>query len=549
MSHMTELQFSMYLDAAIPSDELAGLELHLKNCSDCEHRANQLSHERELISVSLAFDDEAIPVPPAIKFARPIGFREFAIANVATGVVFWLAQFLWKTIFGELIINGLARISALYVPDTYGVLVNATLYFSERGTTMIYSYLGYTILFLIALFAIWLIATYSRRREVVGLFALFAISASLLSPSTAEALERRYSEETVTISADEVIDDTLIVSADTVVIEGEVNGDLIAVGRKIIVSGPVGGNLIAIAESINLSGEVKGLVLTAASTVIVDGSDIGGDFWSAAGNITLGKDTKIARNATLATETASIAGDIGSDAHLFGESFDIQGTVHEDVVAYADRVNLLSGAHVLGNLSFHADEEEKLQLAPTAKVDGDTNFHARSDRFQNQNKYLSLKFYLHQLFWIVSAFIFGFIILVLFPSLRALNLYGDLEGLKTAGTGLVAIVSMPILATLVAVTLIGLPIAVVSFIAWMLIIYASKIVLANVIGQMVFRNSAREDSLVATLIVGLALVLIASNIPVIGGVISFLLVIIGSGLIIQLLMEYLSDVMANRTAD
>jgi cytoskeletal protein CcmA (bactofilin family) len=548
MSHLTELQFSMYLDQAVPNDELATLEQHLRDCSQCEHRANQLSLEAKLISAALAFNDETIPAPPAIKFARPIGLREFAIANVATGVVFWLAQFLWKTIFGEFIINGLTRISALYVPDVYGIFVNTTLYFSERGTAMIYSYFGYTLLVLVALFATLLIATYSKRRTVVGLFALFAISASLLNPSTAEALERRYSEETITISADEIIDDTLIVSADTVVIEGTVKGDLIAFGRKIIVSGPVAGNLMAFAESVNLSGDVKGLVLTAASTVIVDGSDIGGDFWSAAGNITVGKNTKIARNATLATETASIAGDIGSDAHLFGESFDIQGKVREDVVAYADRVNLLSGAHIFGNLSFHTDEEEKLQLAPTAIVDGDTNFHARSDRFQNQNKYLSAKFYLHQLFWIVSAFIFGFIILVLFPSLRELNLYGDMDGVKTAGVGLIAIVSMPILATLVAATLIGLPIAIVSFIGWALIIYASKIVLACVIGQMVFRNSAKEDSLVATLLVGLTIVLIASNIPVIGGVINFLLVIIGSGLIIQLLMEYISDVMASRTA-
>jgi len=557
MTHLTDLECSMYADhvsnpgistgSIFDKDSLAALDLHISTCSECSNRIEDLSRERQLISRALAFEDNSIPVPPELKFARPLGFREFALANVVTGLLFWLIQFLWKTLFGELIINGLARLSAIYVPDVYGMFVNATLYFSERGTTMIYTYLGYTLLILIALTLTWLIFAASRHRMIVGAWVVLLFSASLMTPSTAEALERRYSEGTITITSAETIDDTLVVSADTVVIEGAVNGDLFAFARKIIVSGPVKGNLVAFAESVNLTGEVSGMVMTAGSTIVTDESTIGGDFWSGAGNITIGKDTKIAGNATLATETASMAGQVGRDAHLFGESFDIQGSVNEDLVVYAKRINLLGGAHIFGNLSFHTNNKENLELAPTATVDGEIEFLERSDSFQTQSKYLTGKFYLQQLLWIISAFVFGYITLRLFPALRDVTLYGDMEGVKTAGIGLLAMISLPIVAVLVAVTFIGIPVAIIGFISWLLIMYISKIVLASVIGQMIFSDSERQDSLVITLLAGLAIVLVASNIPVIGGVISFVMVIVGSGLIIQLLAEYISDVMASRS--
>ncbi len=548
MSHLTDLQCSMYADNAIPEGKLAELESHLAGCEQCRQRVDGFVQERSFISNALEFDDIAAPVPPMTKFYRPMGLREFAIANVETGVVFWLAQFLWKTIFGELIINGLTRLSAIYVPDVYGTFVNATLYFSERGTTMFYSYLGYALLLITAIGLTLFLANYARHRAAVSMFALTVISASLLMPSTAEALERRYSEDTVTVTESETIDDTLIASGDTVVIEGSVKGDLIAFARKVIVNGDVSGNLMAFGESVSISGDVQGFVMTAGSTVLVNESKIGGDFWSAAGNITVGKGTSIARNATLATEFASITGDVGRDAHLFGESFDIQGTIGEDVVVYADRVNLLSDAHVVGDLSFHTNNEEKLQRSPSSKVDGKVEFLERQDRYKSENKYLSADFYLHQLFWIVSAFVFGFALLHLIPTLRELTLYGDIEGVKTAGIGLVAIVSMPVLAALVAVTFIGIPLAVLGFAAWILILYISKIVLANLVGQMIFKDSAKEESLVLTLLVGLLVVLVGSVIPVIGGVISFLMVIVGSGLIVQQLLDYVADLSADRAS-
>lgn len=126
------------------------------------------------------------------------------------------------------------------------------------------------------------------------------------------------------------------------------------------------------------------------------------------------------------------------------------------------------------------------------------------------------------------------------PGLGRLSVGGGVEGIKSAGIGLVALVSTPIIALLLAITLVGLLIALFSVFAWLLVLYIAKIAIAANIGQAVFGDSDRANSSFAVLAVGLAVVIAKVNLPFVGGIISFVLTIVGIGLIVQYVFTALS---------
>ncbi|MBT4160601.1 MAG: hypothetical protein HOE54_04790, partial [Gammaproteobacteria bacterium] len=303
MSHLTDLQLSMHADGALAENEVAGLQSHIDSCSACHGRLIDYTEERRLIGTALQSDDNvAVPDIEMPRFKPPITLRSFAIANLVTGLAVWLGQFLWKTLFGELIMSAFTQITSLYVPDAYELMANTVLYLSEEGIVMLDNYIGYIALLIAVVTMVWLAASW--RRAATGLVVLVA-TGLLLPVNDAQALEIRRSENMVSVEAAEVIEDTVIMVGDTIVIEGDVRGDLVATGRRIVMSGSVGGNLVALAESVSIQGDVGGFVISAASSVELGESTVGGDLWSASANTTLGRDTRITGNATVATELVS----------------------------------------------------------------------------------------------------------------------------------------------------------------------------------------------------------------------------------------------------
>lgn len=545
MNHLTDLQCSMHADEAldgIDADSMAG---HLEACSRCQSRVAEFVYERRLIEAALNIEDlVSVPDIVAPKFTKPVRLRDFTVANVAPGLVIWLTQFLWKTLFGELVVNMFSRITLIDVPDVFGTLVNTALYFSQEGATTMDAYLALIALCLLTATLAWFAFSYRKGRASMSLCLTVAFAGCLISPPSATALEHRHGEGMVTIDANEIIDDTMIIVGDTLMIDGTINGDLIALGRRVIISGSVSGNLITIGESITVQGQIGGMVVGAASVLQLDNAVVGGDFWGAGGVVSIGRESRIDGNAAVATDAALIAGTIGRDLVAFAENIELSGHVGEDFEVFADSVSLFGDAKINGDLRFRTDDEERLQLSSTDMVGGEIEFLSSHTERQSRNRYMTGMFYLHQLLHLVSAFIAGFALLWFVPGLRDLTLAGGKAGLKSAGIGLVTFISLPIIMVLFAITVIGIPFAVISLFSWLLVIYASKIILASTIGQMMLSSTEKYDSLPLTLLAGLFVIYIATNLPAIGGIVNIILTIVGFGMIVQFVLSYASDLEA-----
>ncbi|MFP6806774.1 MAG: hypothetical protein VB957_06280 [Pseudomonadales bacterium] len=269
---------SMHADDALTGDAAAMTLQHLDACQICQAKYAAPSDEISMIASALSTD---LPEPADLvipKFSRRTNLREFALANIATALVIWFAQFLWKTLFGELFMNAATWLTSIYMPDIYEMTSATILYYLKEGTAMFDAYLGFIVLALSSVVVLWLLLVYWKSRAVMSLCLLVMLGTTLGVPAPVMALEVMRSEGLITIGEEETIDDSLVIAADTILIKGNITGDLVAAGRRIDIDGSVEGNVLISGIS---HGErhSRGLLLGAGSSFDVVGAKVGVIYW------------------------------------------------------------------------------------------------------------------------------------------------------------------------------------------------------------------------------------------------------------------------------
>ena len=388
------------------------------------------------------------------------------------------------------------------------------------------AYLGTIVVSLLAfsLFVVWL--KYLRAQSNLNLCICLLLAGMFVTPAPANALEIRHDDDVVVIPASETINDTLLVAAESIMIEGNVTGSLIAVGQSVEITGAVGGNVVSFAEAVRLRGPIGGSVIGASSAFNLSGATVTGDLWLAG------------ENATIAAESATMEGNIGKDLHAFCETVEVNGTVGEDLEAFASRVRLLGNARIQGDVRLRTDNEDRLYQADAAQVAGQVEFLDMPEGFEPENRYAQVEFYLWQAAKLIGAFLVGWALLSLLPIMRRLSIGAGVAGLKSAGIGLVTLISTPIVAAIIAITIVGLPIALMVLGVWILGIYLASIVIGAILGRMIMPDN---DSVPQTLLTGLLIIAIVVNLPFIGGIISFVLTITGLGLLVEMLYRAFTE--------
>jgi hypothetical protein len=168
-----------------------------------------------------------------------------------------------------------------------------------------------------------------------------------------------------------------------------------------------------------------------------------------------------------------------------------------------------------------------VRVDPAAKIGGKQTIELPKPV---PSQYARFGFYFSEMLHVAAAFVAGLLLLLLFPRLRTTGFSNAVSVLKAGGVGFLLIFASPVAALIVAVTLIGLPIAFVLFATWFVGLYLAKIVLANFIGRTLLSGSEdRMSSVALGLLVGLVLTFIAINLPYIGGILHFVLVLVGFG--------------------
>ncbi|KIG14200.1 hypothetical protein DB30_07058 [Enhygromyxa salina] len=354
--------------------------------------------------------------------------------------------------------------------------------------------------------------------------ALVAIAVFAV-PVVADAAEVRKGDH-VEVTASEIVDDTLIALAQSVVIKGHVRGDAVVFARSVIVEGTIDGDLLTAARRVDIRGTVAGSVIMAGQDVTI-GASVASQLYVAGQTIHVGPATKLGGDAMLTGSEIEIAGTVGRDVYAMGDRVDVDAATSRDLVIGGEDLRVGGTATVGRNLTAKVGDAEDVVVDRSALVRGSTNVEVGA--IADNNPYDEFSFYAWHIAMIGAGLICGLVGFALVPGLfRAPQQQG--QWLRMLGIGAVGLFLVPIGSVVAAATLIGLPLAMVAMAGYLIALYVGKLVIAAELGRRILRfPSFERRRILWSLLLGLVIVTVLIELPYVGGVIAFIVAVLGFG--------------------
>jgi len=357
-------------------------------------------------------------------------------------------------------------------------------------------------------------------QKVFGTFAL-TLFILLVCPTPASAKVILQEKGTVNISASETIDDDLFIGAENVSIDGNVKGSVFVGAGSVTIAGDVVGDVIAGTGNLTITdSKIGGNVIVGAGQVSLDSKTIiGGSLITGTGM--LKNEASIARNAMVGAGTASIDSPVGKELRFGGRDLTLgpRTKIGGDVVyALGEKEGVYSQdpkATIAG---------EVRHITPPAQPDMNK---ARDDmrafgRVAGRG-FLVIGF--------LGSLLIGAILLKLFPK----TVFAQANFLKNNfwgnfGTGLVMVLVLIPLLILLAITIVGLPLAGLILPLFCIGTHVAKLLSAYALGRFVATQfSWNKMGVYAVYAIGLAIFYLLRSLPVVGWFTSVFFTWVGLG--------------------
>jgi len=303
-----------------------------------------------------------------------------------------------------------------------------------------------------------------------------------------------------------------------VVGEGETTGDLRAAGGTVVVRGTVDGDLRGYAGTVIVeeSGVVTGDLQASAGSVVVRGT-VERDLEGASGSVSI-----------------TPQGTVGGDVSVAAGDLTIAGTVDGNVKAAVQRLELAETASVGGSVEYSSDAE--FDRADGATVGGQVsavdNLSVDSGFGDVVEGPLGLLF---GVYGIVATLVVGAALLVTAPEFAESVVTEVREHtLRSGGVGLGALVAIPVALAIVAVTIVGAPLALLGLMLFGLLVFTSAALAEYAAGAWALSYTDVESRW-ASLFVGVVGVGVLSQIPVVGQSVNLVVFLFGFGAVLGLL--------------
>jgi cytoskeletal protein CcmA (bactofilin family) len=328
------------------------------------------------------------------------------------------------------------------------------------------------------------------------------------------------------VPASETVNSSLFASGRAVDIAGTVDGDVFCAGQNVTISGTVKGDVICAGQNITVSGTVEGDVRLAGQTVTI-GGQVAQNASVATSAFSLEGRAKIGGDLSAAGSDLILNGEVGRDASLAGATATLNNRIGRNVNASVNDIRLRGQATVGGGLFYTSPKDA--ELAEGSQVAGETR---RTESSQKKGAFeapfvtgMGFVVYL-----IISLLLLSLALLLLFPTaLRAVTDVALASPLKVLLTGFVASLAAPVLIVILMVTVLGIPLALLLAVIWLLILFLAGPAFSYYVGRSILKGQYSPFIVMA---LGALVVLVLLFVPILGAFVWLVTIWMGVGMIL-----------------
>ena len=493
MKHLDEMSCLMYIERQLDRARAQEVSAHTQECAACRTLLRALERESRLLTRAMLEEEEALP-------ARLAHFQEqarrsmqwiwtIALGLAATGVYALYTQYVepWQTQLEEAGFGGSNLLSLLIFQGAFW-----------KGWQPMITLLEVLALVTAGGFAVAFLRKRVRRGSALAVVLAGFCAALLFQPASALATETRKGES-VGVSSDETIKGDIFLFGERVRVDGTVDGDVFVFGNDAIVSGHVKGDVIAFAKFLQINGTVDGNIRATTNTLTIRGT-VSRNVLTLDEIMNLESPGKIGGSLTIFMDNLHLEGSLGRDILGFGKHFTLSGKVGGNARLKGDELTINSGAEVDGPIRFEGTHEA--EVATGAKLASPVEFHQQ----EHKPHYMEGHYYVWRVIWTAAFILFGVVLFLLLPKFTEETIASaELVG-APIGLGVLIFFGVPIAAAIACITIVGIPLAVLAFGFWLLMLFCAELVVGTVVGRWILGRAHDTGGLIGRMALGFVLV-------------------------------------------
>jgi len=325
---------------------------------------------------------------------------------------------------------------------------------------------------------------------------------ALLLPSV-YAVQTVNGQENEVVNIDNDVNEDLFISGNKVIINGNINGDLFAAGGEIVVNGQVNGDAYVVGGTVTVNGPITGELIVGAGQVTISGNTE--KILAGCGDLVIKGNTKkvVAASGNVKIYPTSV---IEEYAYIATGTFDNQGTINGELVLTAEQ---LVNKGTVGSFNYTQTETNK-----------------------DFSEGMKAVFTVFSILAAIGMLVLGILLIRFFPKLFfTIEKEVEKDTIVRTIIGFLLILATIIVTVILAVTVIGLPIAAILSIFFILALMASGLFVSYCTGNFVTKRLNINTSELGIFIIGFVILVVLKLIPVLGFFVSLVVVSLGFGAI------------------
>jgi cytoskeletal protein CcmA (bactofilin family) len=287
----------------------------------------------------------------------------------------------------------------------------------------------------------------------------------------------------ITIAKGQLVQETVFYAGETVNIDGKIEGTAFIAAQSVNITGEIDGDLFIAARDVRLGGIVRGNVYLAGQSVWLEGK-VTGDVFGAGQSVYVTEDARLARDVFFAGELVSQLGPVGRAFYAGASKLNLQSQVGQNVRVEVEQMAVESGAVIGGDLRYTSPNEATISQGAT--IDGEIVWKKPQPPQERPMENPFLKGLKKFVFSLLAAFLVWLIVRAIWP--RSWDAAGETLRRRPGasfGYGALVLFLAPIAIIVLLVTVVGIPLALMTGSAYASALYLTQIVVAVLLGRLV----------------------------------------------------------------